>query len=249
MTIGFFDSGIGGFHIMERVMQTLPQYDYVFFGDTKHVPYGDKTEKEIYRLTRNAVWYLFSAHNAKVVILACNTASSETLRRLQDEFLKERYPNRKILGVIIPTIETVLEARVHNVLLIGTTRTVASQKYERELRKYGMAAQFSAVATPDLVPLIEAGKLDEACDSLESLLHTHGEQGGDAVILGCTHYGILASRLRAKYAGVFTFFTQEEIVPHKLAEYLKKHPEIDEVLTKKHDREIIWSGNASMQNV
>jgi len=249
MTIGFFDSGIGGFHIMEKVMQTLPQYDYVFFGDTKHVPYGDKTEKEIYRLTRNAVWYLFSAHNAKVVILACNTASSETLRRLQDEFLKERYPNRKILGVIIPTIETVLEAHVQNILLIGTTRTVTSQKYERELQKYGASARFSAVATPDLVPLIEAGKLDEACDSLHELFLNHRKQGGDAVILGCTHYGALASRLRARYGDTFTFFTQEEIIPQKLEAYLKKHPEIDATLTKKSGREMVWSGNASMQHI
>ncbi len=244
MTIGFFDSGVGGFHVMERVIVHMPQYDYVFFGDTKHLPYGDKSEEEIYRLTRNAVWYLFSAHNARVVVLACNTASAETLRRLQDEFLKERYPERKILGVIIPTVEAALEASMKDILLIGTTRTIESQKYEKEFTKRGITARLSARATPELVPLIEVNRHDEACALLRPILKEHRERGGDGVILGCTHYGVLAPRLEVEHEGL-RFFSQEEIIPHKLEQYLKNHPEIEEILTKKQGREVMWSGKDS----
>jgi glutamate racemase len=241
MTIGFFDSGIGGFYLMERAMRLLPQYDYVFYGDTKNIPYGDKKEAEIYRLTRNAVWYLFSAHNAELVILACNTASAETLRKLQDEFLTARYPKRRILGVIIPTIEALIESGVKRPLLIGTSRTIASQKYEKELQKRGIGIAFSSRATPELVPLIERGAYDDACRLLQPLIDEHWERGGDSVILGCTHYALLAPCLRAKYPELM-FFSQDEIVPKKLEDYLRRHGEIENLLSKRGEREVIWSG-------
>lgn len=223
-------------------MQQMPQYNYVFYGDTKHVPYGDKTEQEIYQLTRNAVWYLFSAHNAQVVVLACNTASAETLKRLQDEFLTTRYPTRRVLGVIIPTIETLLGGGATKPLLIATTRTVESGKYERELVKQNSSIALTSRATPHLVPLIEAGKLDEACDSLKDLFAEHARNGGDSVILGCTHYGLLTEKLRARYGGLFTIIAQEEIIPQKLKDYLERHPEIESMLAKEGEREVIWSG-------
>lgn len=244
MTIGFFDSGIGGFHVMERVMQHMPHYSYVFYGDTKHLPYGDKKEEQIYQLTRNAVWYLFSAHNAQVVVLACNTASAQTLRRLQDEFLVTRYPGRRVLGVIIPTIETVVQAGYKKPLLIGTTRTIESGKYERELEKKDPTITLSKEATPHLVPLIEAGRHEEALDSLKELFDMHIAYGGDAVILGCTHYSLLTPALRKRYGDVLQFVSQEEIIPDKLQEYLVRHPEIETLLSKKGEREVIWSGGA-----
>ncbi len=242
MTIGFFDSGIGGFHVMERVMQHMPQYSYVFYGDTKHLPYGDKKEEEIYQLTRNAVWYLFSAHNAQIVILACNTASAETLRRLQDEFLTTRYPNRRVLGVIIPTVETIVQKGYEKPLLIGTTRTVTSGKYEKEVGKHSSSILLRAEATPHLVPLIEAGRLEEACDSLDDLLYSHKTDGGDSVILGCTHYGLLADGLRKRHSESLQFISQAEIIPEKLHDYLNRHPEIETLLSRKGEREVIWSG-------
>ena len=108
MKIGFFDSGLGGLTILKAVTQALPSYDYEYFGDTAHVPYGNKSEEEIYELTKAGVEHLFEQECA-LVIIACNTASAETLRKLQDTFLKEEYPDRNILGVIIPMVEEVLE--------------------------------------------------------------------------------------------------------------------------------------------
>ncbi len=227
---------------MERVMQHMPQYSYVFYGDTKHLPYGDKEEEQIYQLTRNAVWYLFSAHNAQVVVLACNTASADTLKRLQEEFLSTRYPERRVLGVIVPTVEVVLEAGYKTPLLIGTTRTITSGKYERELAKCDPDIHLTALATPHLVPLIETGKLDEACESLAEVLDAHKKKGGDSVILGCTHYGLLTEKFREQHGDSLHFISQEEIIPHKLQNYLERHPEIEKLLSKKGEREVIWSG-------
>ncbi len=237
MTIGFFDSGVGGLYVMERVARLMPEYNYVFYGDTKHVPYGDKPEEEIYQLTRNAVWYLFSHHNAKLVIVACNTASAETLRRLQDEFLIERFPDRKILGVIIPTIEALIESGVKKPLLIGTTRTVASGKFDRELEKRGVTDFLESVATPALVQLIEEGKLDEACGALSRTLGSHSEAGGDALVLGCTHYISLTDRLRGLYPRL-QIFSQAEIIPDKLRHYLERHNEITKDLGREGKRHI-----------
>ena len=136
MKIGLFDSGLGGLTILKAIVKELPQYNYVFYGDTAHLPYGDKAEAEIYELTREGVRHLFEAGSA-LVIIACNTASAETARRLQQEFLPTEYPERKILGIIVPTIEVLEFSEPTKVVLIGTTRTVESGKYQLELDHKG----------------------------------------------------------------------------------------------------------------
>ena len=232
MKIGFFDSGLGGLTIMESVRRQMPQYDYLFYGDTKNLPYGDKSEKEIYELTKAGVEYLFS-NEASIAVIACNTASAETLRRLQDTYLIQKHPDKRILGVIVPTIEEVIEQKLKNVLLIGTNRTVDSQKYEKELQKCVIKGiEFHGLATPELVPLIEEGKIDEAVDHVVGMLDQHIDSGGDAVVLGCTHYSILKEPLRELYGDVFDVVSQDEIIPLKLQKYLHMHPEYETKLSK-----------------
>jgi glutamate racemase len=241
MTIGFFDSGIGGLRVMERVIDLLPQYDYVFFGDTEHVPYGDRPESEIYELTKTAIEYLFTKHDALMVIVACNTASSESLRRLQDEFVATQYPERRVLGVIIPTIETVVGSSAKRPLLIGTTRTIDSKKFERELEKIGASLVLETKATPELVPLIEEGKMGEACDVLRDVCESHIARGGDSLILGCTHYTYLTPILRERYQDQLQIISQDEIIPEKLQGYLMRHPEIEKRLSQGGTRQVFWS--------
>jgi glutamate racemase len=231
MRIGFFDSGLGGLTIMRAVETYLPQYQYLYFGDTKNLPYGDKTEKEIYELTKRGVESLFSK-DALLVIVACNTASAETLRRLQNTFLFNKYPERKILGVIIPTVEEVIERRKNSVLLIGTRRTVESNKYEKELSKQTLHnIALPSIATPELVPLIEENKIDEAMELLTPIIERHIADGGDGLILGCTHYTVLKEHIRSEYPNL-ELFTQDEIIPDKLKKYLLMHPEIESLLNK-----------------
>ena len=135
MKIGFFDSGFGGLDIMREVVKTLPEYDYVYLGDTARTPYGTRSEEVIYQYTKDAVDYLFQ-QDCKLIILVCNTASADALPRIQKEYLPKHYPDRNVLGVIIPACE---EASVFSengrVGVMATDSTVNSGAFVREISK------------------------------------------------------------------------------------------------------------------
>ena len=237
--IGLYDSGLGGLTILKAVAKELPEYDYLYYGDTEHLPLGDKPESEIYEYTKAGVEYLFQ-HDCALVILACNTASSETLRRLQDEYLPDAYPDRRILGVIVPVVEEVIESQCTRVKLLATQRTVSSGKYHLELGKRNeLDTKIEAVATPELVPLIESGKIAEALALAGQVIGGVDDAGDlDGVILGCTHYTLLKDELRALYGDTLKVFSQDEIIPGKLKIYLEKHTEIKDKLSRGGTRNI-----------
>lgn len=241
MNIGFFDSGAGGLSVLHAAVGRLPQYNYMYYGDTAHVPYGARSEDEVYELTKTGIEYLF-AHNCALVIVACNTSSAETLRRLQDTYLKETYPDRRILGVIIPTIETLVQSGAHHAALIATKRTVASHKYPIELQKYaGDTVQLEEIATPNIVSSIEACEFDraaqEAIDAIVSAPDTV-----DTVLLGCTHYCFIKEALRRHFDAQLRILSQDEIIPEKLATYLANHPEIETTLARDGERIVHFTG-------
>jgi glutamate racemase len=241
MKIGFFDSGLGGLTVMKAVALSMPAYDYEFYGDTANLPYGDKTEEEIYELTQAGIEDLFQKE-CSLVVIACNTASAETLRKLQDIFLVEEYPDRKILGVIIPMVEEVVDCTAKRALLIATNRTIASRKYEREFEKFGAKApELISIATPGLVPLIEAGQVDEALEEVLPLVEELIAKGGDSLILGCTHYTLLKEGIEERIGQRLMIFSQAEIIPKKLYLYLEAHPEIERKLSRTESRNIYLS--------
>src|SRR3990167_7592046 len=102
MKIGIFDSGLGGLFIAKAIRKTLPNYEYVYLGDTKRVPYGEKSHQKVFEYTKEAVDHLFRKENCALVIVACNTASARALRRIQQEYLPKNFSDRKALGVLIP---------------------------------------------------------------------------------------------------------------------------------------------------
>src|SRR4051812_34869851 len=104
MKIGVFDSGLGGLLIAQSIISLLPKYDYLYLGDTARVPYGNRSKDTIYEFTRQAVEYLF-AQDCGLIVVACNTASADALRRIQQEYLPAHYPDRRVLGVLIPAAE------------------------------------------------------------------------------------------------------------------------------------------------
>lgn len=236
MKIGFFDSGLGGITIMKAVAKELPEYDYEFYGDTANLPYGDKDEDKIFTLTKQGIEHLFN-QDCLIIIIACNTASAETLRKLQNDFLINNYPDRRILGVIIPTVETLIMHSIKNTFLIGTNRTIDSKKYIYEFEKYNEAPQVNAIATPSLVSLIEEEKYNEAYDTVCSIIDQRTTE--EAIILGCTHYTILSEKLEERYSEAnFKIFSQDEIIPKKLKTYLENHPELESKLSKNFKRNI-----------
>jgi len=246
MRIGIFDSGLGGLVIARSIIKKLPKYDYLYLGDTKNLPYGQKSPAQIYRFTEKAVDFLFR-QNCQIIIIACNTASALALRKIQQKYLASNYPNRRVLGVVIPTLEVADDKhRRKKIGVIGTTATIKSHIYKKELMKIDRQAKIMELATPDLVPLIEANSLQKAEKSLELYLKPLKKQGIEALILGCTHYPILKRGVKGIMGKKVAIISQDEIIPDKLADYLKRHHEITQKVSKKGKREF-WvtskSGN------
>jgi len=133
--IGVFDSGLGGLTVLKELLKDLPEYDYLYLGDNARAPYGSKSEETIYNHTKEAMDFLFKK-GAKLVIVACNTASAGAVRKLQDKFLPAYYPDKKILGVILPIVEYLTDNKEKEPIgIIGTGATIASGKYQEEILK------------------------------------------------------------------------------------------------------------------
>lgn len=222
-TIGVFDSGLGGLLMLRAIRKRLPQYDYLYLGDTKRVPYGDRSHAVIYQFLEEAVDFLFGK-GCELIIVACNTASASALRKIQQEYLPAHYPDRRVLGVIIPTAEVAMTAK--RVGVLATEATVTSETFVKELGKLNPTIEVFQQAAPLLVPLIENNALDESVPFLNQYLAPLIEKQIDTLILGCTHYALLADRIRPILGNNIKLIAEEDIVPEKLTTYLDRHPEI-----------------------
>lgn len=232
MHIGVFDSGLGGLSILRGLVRRLPGYSYVYLGDTQRVPYGNRSQETIYRFTKEAVEYLF-AQGCQLIILACNTASTQALRRLQQEYLPAHYPDRRILGVIIPTVEAAGELGAKRIGVLATNATVQSGAFPREFEKLFPSVNVFQRPAPLLVPLIENGGAKWVPPILESYLRPLLRKKIDTLVLGCTHYPHLKTQIRKIVGKKVRIICQNEHVPKKLEDYLARHPEMRRKLTKR----------------
>lgn len=237
MKIGIFDSGFGGILTLRDIHTLLPQYDYVYLGDNARAPYGDRSQDRIYEFTQQGVEFLFSK-NCTLVILACNTASSQALRRLQQEWLPTHYPDRHILGIIIPITESVAARKTRKpkkIGLIGTRATVASDAYTRELEKQtGQPVSIVQQACPLLVPFIEEGweNTAPAIMVLKKYLRALKEKQVSILILACTHYPAIKKKIAGIMGRSALVLDPGPIVAESLKRYLARHPEIESALSK-----------------
>ncbi len=160
MRVGIFDSGFGGLTIYRAIRERLPQHDYVYLGDNARTPYGHRSFETVYRFTAQAVRFLF-ARDCALVVIACNTASARALRTVQQTLLPSLAPDRRVLGIIRPSVEALgLERSWRTVALWGTPGTVSSDSYALELAKLRPDLRLVQVPCPLLVPLVENGELD-----------------------------------------------------------------------------------------
>lgn len=223
MKLGVFDSGLGGLLIARTIQKQIPGIDMLYYGDTLHLPYGNRSEEAIYAYTERAMRYMFE-QGCGLIVIACNTASAGPLRRLQQEWLPKHYPGRNIIGVIVPMLEAAIESGHRRLGLIGTHHTVGSNIYADELRKLDAAISLRAVPTPLLVPLIEYDGMRWVEDVLKTYLAPFREDETECLLLGCTHYALLRDSIRNIMPGL-AVLSQDDIVPPKLAAYLHRHPE------------------------
>lgn len=241
--IGFFDSGFGGLTILRDVVAKLPNYSYIYLGDTARAPYGTRNEEEILEFTKQGIDFLFS-YGAEIIVLACNTASSEALRKIQQQYLPEKYPDKKVLGVVIPTCEDAAHLTNNKKIgVLATVATVRSGSFKRELQKIDSEIEVFEMPAPRLVPIVEEGKdaTAEAEEAVKGYVEEISKNDIDTLILGCTHYGVLKD-FAEKYAGVLKVVSESAIVAEKLSKYLERHVEIEQRLKKETRREFFTTG-------
>lgn len=234
--IGLFDSGYGGLTIFEKIREAMPEYDYLYLGDNARAPYGSRSFEVVYRFTLQAVEKLFE-EGCHLVILACNTASAKALRTIQQNDLPHMDPNRRVLGVIRPTVELVDSiSKSKHVGVVGTTGTISSQSYSLEIGKMFPHIKVSGEACPMWVPLVENNEFnapgaDYFVQKHLDLLFTKDPQI-DTIILGCTHYPLLMDKIKKYVPSGITLLAQGEYVAASLKDYLMRHPEMDQKITK-----------------
>lgn len=241
--IGVFDSGFGGLSILKYILGELPEYEYVYLGDSVRAPYGARSHAEIFEFTKQGIDFLFEK-GAELVVLACNSASAEALRKIQQEYLPKNFPHKKVLGVIIPTAEeAVCLTKNKKITLLATDATVKSGTFEKEIHKLDKSIFVESFATPLLVPMIEKGEYN-MCESekiIENYLKNALKNSADTLILGCTHYGIIKKDIE-KFSGQVKIIDEGPIIADKLKKYLERHPEIERKLSKEVSVEFFTTG-------
>ena len=235
--IGVFDSGYGGLTILDELIKHMPEHDFIYLGDNARAPYGTRSFDVIYQYTLQAIEKLFSM-GCQLVILACNTASAKALRTIQQNDLPRIAPNRRVLGVIRPSVEQLgFLSKSKHIGVLATLGTVRSESYLLEMAKLYPEFKVSQEACPTWVTLVENLEFDNEGGRyfikkhIDSLLLK--DSSIDTIILACTHYPLLKTEINKILPDGIHLISQGEIVSYSLIDYLKRHPEIADVCSTK----------------
>lgn len=234
--IGVFDSGFGGLTVFRSILDRLPQYDYIYLGDNARAPYGNRSFKSIHQFTWDCVQWLFS-QGCPLIILACNTASAKALRTIQQRDMLNMDPAKRVLGVIRPTAEVIGNYTITNEIgVLGTKGTVQSESYLKEIQNFFPDIKVYQQACPLWVPLIENGEYDKpgADYFVQSYLDQLLEQSPeiDTLLLACTHYPLLAGKIKDYLPPGINVVSQGDIVADSLVNYLQRHPEMEQRISR-----------------
>ena len=240
--IGVFDSGHGGLTVFRALVRRFPNVSFVYLGDHRNVPYGNRPSDEIVALTRHGVDALFR-RGCRLVLLGCNTATCVAARTLQKDWLPvSGWAGRNVLGIVAPTVEAATQTpwavttpqypQKYNTDLIavfGTTRTIASHAYPEEIRKRCPRVTLVQQACSELAGAIERGAPEADLDALvgEGVAGLMAQTGGappHRAILGCTHYPLVEHLFRRHLPPFTRLLSQPEVVADSLEDYLNRHP-------------------------
>jgi glutamate racemase len=234
--IAVFDSGYGGLTVLHDLLNAFPDYDFIYYGDNARAPYGNRSFDVVYQYTLEAVRKLFKM-GAPLVILACNTASAKALRSIQQKDLPLMDPDLRVLGVIRPSVEE-MGSISHSgfVGVLGTTGTVLSESYPLEIGKLFPHLTVTQEACPMWVSLVENDEVNSegaryfVKKNLDRLFSKAPKT--DTVILGCTHYPLLLPLIKEFVPEYVKIVSQGPIVASRLKDYLKRHPGMDQKLSR-----------------
>jgi len=234
--IGVFDSGFGGLTVLKDIVAKLPGYDYIYMGDNARAPYGNRSFETVYHYTLQCVKWFFQ-QGCPLVILACNTASAKALRTIQQNDLPNIDASKRVLGVIRPTTEVIGSlTKCKSVGILATNGTVQSQSYVIEINKLFPGVNVSQEACPMWVPLVENNEhLGHGADffvkkNIRQLLAKDPMM--DTVLLACTHYPLMLKKIEEYMPVDVKIVSQGEIVAGSLADYLNRHTEMEQRLSK-----------------
>jgi glutamate racemase len=244
--IGIFDSGFGGLTVMKEYLKKYPEFDYMYLGDQANTPYGSHSKERVNKLVVQNVEFLVKK-GCKLIIIACNTASADALRHVQQIYKGKPV----ILGVLVPAVEEALrKTRFGRIGVIGTRGTVNSGAYTRELNKYESALYkptdkralphvvVTEKACPLLVPFVEEGMIKDTVTRmtlrtyLRPLKHAHV----DSLILGCTHYPLLQKEVERMMGRQVTVISSAKAAADAIDDYFKRHPEVKKSLSQNGKR-------------
>lgn len=216
--IGIFDSGVGGLTVAAAIRKYLPNESFVYFGDTRHAPYGDKSEETIKRYSEEITRFLIS-QNCKAIVIACNTASA-----LAYNYLVENHPDIPIINVVDPVVAHVGSKINNKVGIIATRATTKSGIYRKKLRRMNPKLHIAAVATPLLVTIVEEGFTNTKISSaaIEAYLGSKKFADVTTIILGCTHFPLLQKEIENFFGGRAEVVDSPELVAHHLKLELQK---------------------------
>ena len=206
--IGVFDSGLGGLTTVAELHRLMPEERVIYVGDTARTPYGNKSPETILKFSEQIVGYLVG-RGVKMIIIACNTATATAI-----SMLRERYPAIPILGVIEPTVEKVVSDGCDKVGVIATKATIRSDMYGKELRAMSPGIKVYSTACPAIVSLVEEGLADTKIMELTIRHYMDdfvNEHDFGSLILGCTHYPLVADHIRRLYPQLKLYSSSTEV--------------------------------------
>ena len=245
--IGIFDSGYGGLTVFRSIADQLPGYDYVYLGDNARAPYGNRSFNTIHEYTWECVQMLFKM-GCPLIILACNTASAKALRTIQQKDLIHEGPTKRVLGVIRPTAEVIGNyTQTKQIGVLGTKGTVQSESYLIEINNFFPDVKVHQQACPLWVPLVENGEHNQPGADyfvkkyLDQVLAKSDEI--DTLLLACTHYPLLQEKISAHLPKHIKVVPQGDIVAASLKDYLDRHPEMEQKLTRGGTRQFFTTSD------
>jgi glutamate racemase len=217
--IGIFDSGIGGLTIADGLIKLMPNESMIYFGDTQHLPYGDKSIKTVQRYSLGISKFL-GENNCKAIVIACNTASA-----LAFEVVKKQFPDIKVYNVIDPVVAAVIDSKRSTIGIIATRATIQSDMYGKKLAALNPSIKTVSLATPLLVPMIEEGFHNQnvSHEIISAYLSNELLNGIDELVLGCTHYPLIKEEIKAYYEGSVDIIDSPTIVAKEVFKDLKKN--------------------------